>query len=180
MAFPTDTVYGLAADPRSASAVANIFATKKRPSDQPIPLIVCDVAQIVTAGTLTKLAAILAAAFWPGPLSLIIPASSDLSTSVHLGTGAVAVRVPDHEIARALARLVGHAITATSANISGLPAARTADEAARDLADRIDVLVDDGAAPGGLASTIVDVTGSEPKLVRPGAIDWNRVLEFLH
>src|SRR5262245_4034806 len=135
---------------------------------------------MATAGTLTTLAATLASKFWPGPLSLIIPASSDLTAAVHLGTGVVAVRVPDHGVARALARGVGHAITATSANISGSAAASTADEVAATLSDRIDVLVDDGTAPGGPASTIVDATGTLPRLVRAGAIDWNRVLEFLH
>jgi L-threonylcarbamoyladenylate synthase len=180
VAFPTDTVYGLAADPRSDAAVAEIFRAKERPPDQPLPLIISDLDQIATAGTLTRLAATLAAEFWPGPLSLVIPASTELSRSVHLGSGLVAVRVPNHETARAFARAVGHAITATSANISGRPAASTGDEAAARLGDRVEVLVDDGAAPGGPASTIVDATGSEPKLVRVGAIEWSRVLEFLH
>lgn len=180
VAFPTDTLYGLAVDPRSANAIAKLFGAKRRTADQPIPLIISDLAEIATAGRLTALGAKLASQFWPGPLSLIIPASSGLSPSVHLSTGSVAVRIPNHDTARALARGVGHAITATSANISGSPAALNADEVVRDLADRIDVLVDDGPAPGGPASTIVDVMGTEPKLVRAGAIEWNRVLEFLH
>jgi len=179
VAFPTDTVYGLAADPTSDAAVAGVFKAKQRPPDQPLPLIIADLDQIATAGTLTALAARLAAGFWPGPLSIVIPASAQLSRAVHLGSGLVAVRVPNHETARALARAFGCAITATSANVSGMPAASNADEAAARLANHIDVLVDDGPAPGGPPSTVVDATGSEPKLLRPGAIDWNRVLEFL-
>src|SRR5262245_11327978 len=179
VAFPTDTLYGLAVNPRSSAAVARIFAAKQRPQDQPIPLIAADLEQVDKTAVLTPLAARLASHFWPGPLSLIVPASLELTSDVHFGTGVVAVRVPDHVTARALARAVGHAITATSANLSGLMPASTPDEAAGALADRIDVLVDDGPAPGGLPSTIVDATRAEPTLVRAGAIAWDRVLEFL-
>ena len=133
-------------------------------------------------GTLTPLAERLASQYWPGPLTLIIPAAAGLCDDVHRKTGKVAVRVPDHGVARALAQAAGHPITSTSANVSGAPAPASADEVASALGDTIealDVLIDAGPAPGGLPSTIVDATGTEPILVRAGAVPWERVLKFL-
>jgi L-threonylcarbamoyladenylate synthase len=181
VAFPTDTLYGLAADPRSASAVGRIFLSKQRAQDRPIPLVAASVEQVrESVGTLTPLGERLASQCWPGPLTLIIPASASLCREVHFGTGKAAVRVPDHAVARALALAAGHALTSTSANISGRDAPATADEVALALSGAIDVLIDGGPAPGGLASTIVDVTGTDPVLVRAGAVPWDRVLKFLH
>jgi L-threonylcarbamoyladenylate synthase len=180
VAFPTDTLYGLAADPRSAVAVGRIFFSKQRAQDRPIPLVAASVAQVrAGVGTLTPLGERLASQCWPGPLTMIIPASPVLCFEVHLGTGKVAVRVPNHAVARALALAAGHALTSTSANLSGRDAPSTADEVALALGHAIDVLIDAGPAPGGLPSTIVDVTGREPVLIRAGAIPWDRVLKFL-
>lgn len=179
VAFPTETFYGLAADPRSTLSVKAIFALKDRPPDRPLPLIAADVGQVADhVGTLTPLAARLASRGWPGPLTLIIPASAQLCEDVHLATGKIAVRVPADVVARMLARSAGHAITSTSANISGEPPASTPDQVVRSLGEHIDVLIDAGPTPGGLLSTIVDATGEEPVLVRAGAIAWERVLEF--
>jgi L-threonylcarbamoyladenylate synthase len=179
VAFPTETFYGLAADPRSAVAVKKIFALKQRPPDQPLPLIASDIEQVVDhVGRLTPLAARLAARGWPGPLTLIIPASPRLCADVHLSTGKVAVRVPADAVARLLATCAGHAITSTSANISGEPASSTADAVARWFGEGVDVLVDAGPTPGGHPSTIVDATGDAPVLVRAGVVPWDRVLEF--
>src|SRR5260221_6800755 len=181
VAFPTDTLYGLAADPRSASAVGRIFSSKGRAPDRPIPLVAASVEQVrESVGTLTPLGERLASQYWPGPLTLIIPASAALCAEVNLGTGKVGVRVPNHAVARALARAAGHALTSTSANVSGRDAPATADEVAFALGHAIDVLIDGGPAPGGLASTIVDVTSSEPVLIRAGPVPWDRVLKFLH
>jgi L-threonylcarbamoyladenylate synthase len=177
--FPTDTLYGLAADPRSGLAVGRALMSKQRPQDQPLPLIADSVQQVRdSVGTMTPLGESLAREFWPGPLTLVIPASASLCREVHMGTGTVAVRVPDHPVARALARLSGHAVTSTSANRSGGSAPTTADDAAQSLADAFDVLLDAGPSPGGPPSTIVDVTGSEPRLIRAGAVAWERVLKF--
>ena len=130
MAFPTETFYGLAVDPRSAAAVAKVFELKRRGPDQPLPLIASDIDQITDhVGTLTPLATRLASRGWPGPLTLIIPASHRLCDAVHLSTGKVAVRVPSDPVARTLAARVGHAITSTSANISGDPPAATPEQA---------------------------------------------------
>lgn len=177
--FPTETFYGVAADPRSARAVQAVFALKRRAPDQPLPLIAADLAQILDhVGTMTPLALRLAARGWPGPLTLVIPASAALCQDVHLATGKVAVRVPADAIARVLASRAGHALTSTSANISGEPPPSTPDQVVRSFGERLDVLIDAGRTPGGLPSTIVDAAGDAPVLVRAGAIAWERVLEF--
>jgi L-threonylcarbamoyladenylate synthase len=179
VAFPTETFYGLAVDPRSALAVKRVFELKHRAPDQALPLIACDVDQIVDhVGTLPPLAVRLAARSWPGPLTLIIPASPQLCVDVHRSTGKVAVRIPADAVARALARTAGHAITSTSANFSGDPPAATPERVIASFGNGIDVLIDSGPTPAGLPSTIVDVTGGAPVLVRAGAIRWERVLEF--
>jgi len=179
VAFPTETFYGLAVDPRSPLAVQKIFSLKRRAPDQPLPLIASDPDQVIDhVGTLTPLAAKLARRGWPGALTLIIPASPRLCGDVHLSTGKVAVRVPADPVARLLARCAGHAITSTSANISGEPPASTADDVVRGFDDGVDVVIDAGPTPGGLPSTIVDATGDTPVLVRAGVIAWERVLEF--
>ena len=181
VAYPTETFYGLAVDPRSAAAVDKLFSIKGRPGHMALPLIAASVEQVrEQVGTMTPLAERLALRGWPGALTLIIPASAMLSTTLHQSTGTVAVRVADHVVARTLAAAAGHAITSTSANVSGAPACATAQEVFEAFGDGIDVLIDGGPTRGGLASTIVDATGDAPVLVRAGAIAWDRVLEFLH
>jgi len=180
VAYPTDTFYALAVDPRSPRAVKKIFSLKGRAADQPVPLVAADVAQVADhVGSMTPLAERLASRGWPGPLTLIIPASPVLCGDVHVFTGNVAVRVPSDSIARALAAAAGHAITSTSANFSGEAPVSTPDAVAAAFGDSIDVLIDAGRTTGGLPSTIVDATGDAPVLVRAGAIAWDRVLEFL-
>jgi L-threonylcarbamoyladenylate synthase len=179
VAFPTETFYGLAVDPRSALAVRRVFALKGRAVDQPLPLIAGGIDQIADhVGTMTPLAQRLASRGWPGPLTLIIPASPLLCDDVHLSTGRVAVRVSGDAVARALAHRAGHAITSTSANFSGDPPAATPERVVASFGAGIDVLIDAGATPAGLPSTIVDATGDTPVLVRLGAVPWERVLEF--
>lgn len=180
VAFPTETFYGLAVDPRSAPSVRKLFTLKGRGPDHPFPLIAADDRQVAEqVGPMTALAARLASKGWPGPLTLIIPAGSVLCPDVHLGTGRVAVRVPGHSVARALAEFAGHAITSTSANVSGHSPASTAEGVIAAFGNGIDVLIDAGPTSGGLPSTIVDATGTDPILIRAGAIPWGRVLEFL-
>jgi L-threonylcarbamoyladenylate synthase len=179
VAYPTDTLYGLAVDPSSAAAVEALFDVKGRDARSALPLLAASVEQVRAAcGALPPDAARLAAAFWPGPLSLILDAPALVAPAVHAGTGTVAVRVPAHPVARALAEAFGGLVTATSANLSGQPPSATAaglDAIARD--PRV-MGLDGGAAPGGAPSTIVDARG-ELRLVRAGPIAWNRVLESL-
>ena len=171
IAMPTDTLYGLAVDPRQARAVARVFAVKGRDAGNALPLIAADAAQVTSQlGELPPLAARLAERFWPGPLTLLLPAPPSLAADVNAGTGRVGVRVPAHAVARAVCRACGTLLTATSANLSGQPPSADPEEVARAIGDRIDVLVDAGRTPGGLPSTIVDATGRAPVIVRLGAI----------
>jgi L-threonylcarbamoyladenylate synthase len=176
VALPTDTLYGLAADPFSNTAVTRLFEAKGRAAERALPLIAADSAQVVAhLGRLSGEAERLAATFWPGPLTLLIAASSALALAVTSGTGAVGVRVPADEVARRICAACGHPVTATSANISGQPATADPDEVERSLGDRIDLLIDAGPTRGGAPSTIVDVSGASPTLVRLGAIPWEDI-----
>jgi L-threonylcarbamoyladenylate synthase len=181
VAIPTDTLYGLAADPFSADAVARVFEVKGRGADRALPLIAADTAQAAThLGRLPPIAERLAARYWPGPLTLLVSAPRGVAAAVHGGTGLVGVRVPRDEVARAICRMVGRPITATSANVSGTPATDDPAEVERALGDRLDLLVDTGRTPGGAPSTIVDVTSTPPALVRGGAIPWDEIQAWLH
>jgi len=177
VALPTDTLYGLAADPFNPDAVARVFAIKGRGADRALALIAADLDQVVdTLGRLPGRAHALAKQFWPGPLTLLVAAPSKLAPAVTADTGRVGVRVPGHEIARALCRAAGRPLTATSANVSGAPPTADPDDVAAALGALVDVLLDGGPSPGGDPSTIVDATGPTLRLVRPGAIAWDEVL----
>ena len=181
--FPTDTLYGLAADARNPAAVATIFRMKGRAQEEPLPLVAASLEQAEReAAEFSRLGRCLAARFWPGPLTLVLPVRASLAPGVSAGTGTVAVRVPDHAVARQLASLAGFTLTATSANRSGFPPAATAAEAAAGLEggeDGLRGVLDAGVTPGGPPSTIVDARGDEPRLIRAGAIAWERVVEAL-
>ena len=178
VAYPTDTLYGLAVNPANGDAVSRLFALKGRPLDKAIPLIAADLDQVRDWTTMTPLAERLAASFWPGPLTLVVATRRVVDPRVLGDGGTVAIRVPDQGVARTLAAAAGCPITSTSANASGQPPTPNPDGVARTL-PAVDVLVDDGVTTGGVASTIVDATGTQPILVRAGAIAWERVLESL-
>ena len=178
--MPTDTFYGLAADPFRADAVARVFAAKGRPAELALPLIAADPAQVeALIGGLPPMARALAGRFWPGPLTLVLAAPPTIAAEVTGGGGTVGVRVPAHDVACALCRACGRVLTATSANVSGEPASADPDEVERAIGSRIDLLLDAGRTAGGSPSTIVDATGSTPRLVRAGAIAWDEVLACL-
>jgi L-threonylcarbamoyladenylate synthase len=179
VAYPTDTLYGLAVDPRRDAAVKRLFDVKARDRGSAVALIAGDVSQAQQAGSFSGNELALARSFWPGPLTIVVPAAAALSSGVSGDLRTVGVRVPAHAVARALADVFGWCITATSANLSGRPAAMTADEAAAAFGDCIDALVDAGPAPGGPPSTIVEFSEGRPVLRRSGAIAWDRVLESL-
>jgi len=180
VAYPTDTLYGLAANPASAAAMAQLYRIKGRPVDAPIPLIASGIGQIEAAGgVMSQASRRLAAAFWPGPLTLVIPAWPQLDPAVHAGRGTVAIRVPDHQVARLLADACGWPITSTSANKSGEPAPMEPADVRTALSGELDGLIDAGPSPGGAPSTIVDASGGVPRLVRAGAVPWDRVLKCL-
>ena len=180
VALPTDTLYGLAADPFRTDAVARVFAVKGRAAERALPLIAADADQIAARlGPLSPLAERLAAKFWPGALTLLIPAPATLALDVTGGTGRVGVRVPAHDIARAICRAADRPITATSANRSGQPATADPGEIERTLGEDVDLLIDTGPTRGGAPSTIVDVTGPAPRLVRAGAVSWDDIQAWL-
>lgn len=181
VALPTDTLYGLAADPFSSAAVARVFAAKGRAAGQALPLVAAGAAQVAEwLGPLPPAGQRLAERFWPGPLTLLLAAPRALAHGVTGGTGHVGVRVPADAVARAICAEAGRPITATSANLSGDAPTPDPDEVERTLGDRIDLLIDTGKTRGGAASTIVDVTGAEPVLVRAGAISWDDIQAWLH
>lgn len=180
VACPTETFYGLAVDPRRREAVDALYRIKQRRSGQPLGLVAADVSQVdAVIGVLPEMGRRLARQFWPGPLTLIVAAPAELTAALHSTTGRVAVRVSSHPIARALPAAVGFVLTSTSANRSGEPAPVTPDQVECTLGDAVDLVLDAGPATGGLPSTLVDVTGVRPVLVRAGAVAWRRVLESL-
>jgi len=178
VAFPTDTLYGLAVDPRRRDAVERLFALKGRDATVAVPLVASSLEQAVLAADFGEAERHAAASFWPGPLSIVAPANASIAREALGGQTTVAIRVPAHEIARALARALGFPITATSANRSGEPAVDSADAVAIALAD-VDALVDGGRAPGGAPSTIISFDDTRPVLVREGAVSWDRVIKSL-
>ena len=176
VAVPTDTLYGLAADPFSAAAVERVFAIKARSAERALPLIAADIKQIEDRlGPLPPAGQRLAAAYWPGPLTLLVRRPSTLASDVTGGLDQVGVRVPAHAVARELCRVCGGPLTATSANLSGAPASADPDEVARTMGEGVGLLLDAGPTAGGPPSTIVDVSGRAIRLVRPGAIPWEEV-----
>jgi len=181
VAYPTDTFYGLAVDPTQAAAVADLFDLKGRDPGVAMPLIAASTAQVLgIVEAIDEASSRLAETFWPGPLSLVLNAADRVAPAVHAGRHTLAVRVPAHRVARALAETCGRAITATSANRSAAPSVSSAEELDDLGRDRRVLVIDAGRTPGGLPSTIVDARGAQPRLVREGAIPWNRVLDCLN
>jgi L-threonylcarbamoyladenylate synthase len=178
VAYPTDTLYGLAVDPRNPDAITRLYALKGRDAAAALPLIAADLSQAEEAGRFDRDARRLANVWWPGPLTIVVPVGPAIHASALGGGGTIAVRVPDHPDARALARAFGFAVTSTSANASGRPPTASPDEVAAAL-PAVDLLLDAGTAPGGAPSTIVAFRTGVPECVRAGAIAWDRVLESL-
>jgi len=176
-AIPTDTLYGLAADPFNGAAVSRLFTIKDREAGKAVPLVAASIEQVREwFGPLPPVAERLASRFWPGPLTLVMRAPASIAEGVAAADATVGVRVPAHDVTRALCEAAGALLTATSANISGRPATADPDVVASELGARIDLLVDAGTTAGGPPSTIVDVTGPELRLIRAGAIEWHAVL----
>ena len=178
IAYPTDTMYGLAVDPRNADAVQRLYALKGRPESSALTLIAADLGQAQAAGQMTATAARLASRWWPGPLTIVVPARATLAREILAGGTTVGIRVPDHDVAVALARETGFCVTAPSANRSGATAASSA-AAILDALPDVDAIVDAGPSRGGAPSTIVNAANRDVMLVRAGAVAWERVLESL-
>ena len=178
VAYPTDTLYGLGADPFSPKALAKILLVKGRNADKGLPLLLADADDVdLVARPDSPLFQALADSFWPGPLTLVLEPASGLDDPVLGPTGAVGVRVPDHPVPRALARVLGKPIVGTSANPSGGPDPITARQVRCSLGEKIDFVIDGGPAHRGLPSTVVDLTGPRPKILRAGALTREQIQE---
>src|SRR5260221_2856204 len=174
VAFPTDTVYGVGVLAFDGKGVEAIYVAKDRPIEKAIPVLIGDVDDMEKVGIdIPDIAYQLAAHFWPGPLTVVVPKKPTLPESVS-ATETVGVRVPDHEVARTLLRAAGP-MAVTSANISGQPSPSTAQEVLAQLGGRIDLIIDGGTTPGGVPSTIVDCTRDDIKILREGPITLEEI-----
>ena len=170
--LPTDTVYGLAADATDDDAVAGVFRAKGRPPDKPLIALVATLAMAEACTDFSAPALALAQAFWPGPLTLVLPraAACPLSPLVHQGAPGVSLRIPGNETARAVVEAAGRPLTAPSANPSGAPSPLTAAEVVAGLGAHIALVIDGGRAAERLGSTLLDLTGEPPRLLRAGVV----------
>ena len=180
VALPTETVYGLGANGLDPEAVDQIFTVKGRPNDNPLILHIADASQIDTlCHHVPESAYRLAEKFWPGPLTIVLPAKSCVPKRTTGGLDTVAVRCPDNAVTREVIRLAGVPIAAPSANISGKPSTTTAQHVLDDHKGKIPLIIDGGACRVGVESTIVDLTEDRPRLLRPGGITPEQLTEVL-
>lgn len=176
VAYPTDTVYGLGAAFDNAGAVEKIYRVKNRPADMALPLLLADISWFSHyAAMIPEAAAGLIAVFLPGALTLVMWKSDLVPEAVSRGADTIALRVPAHPVPLALIEGAGKPVVGTSANISGKPSPLTADEVYGQLGNNVDCIIDGGKCPGGTESTIVDVTGEMPVLLREGAISRDEI-----
>jgi L-threonylcarbamoyladenylate synthase len=169
IAFPTDTVYGVAALAWDEGAVKRLYEAKERPAQKAIPLLISDAGQLSRVATLPPQFVALPARFWPGGLTLVLPKTAIVPEAVSAGPS-VAVRVPDLPLARDLIRRAGGALAVTSANVSGRPSPVTAQEVEAQLGGRIALILDGGPCREGVPSTVLDCSVQPPALLRRGAI----------
>ena len=180
VAIPTETVYGLGANGLDENAVAKIFIAKGRPQDNPLILHVADAIQMEDfAHDIPAEAYLLAEKFWPGPLTMILPAKDIVPRSTTGGLSTVGIRCPDNETTREIIRLAGVPVAAPSANISGKPSTVTAQHVLHDHEGKIDAVVDGGHSRVGVESTIVDLTEKPARLLRPGGITPEQLIAVL-
>lgn len=170
VAFPTETVYGLGANALNPEAVAAIFAAKGRPADNPLIAHICDTAQLDGLVRIPDAAPALMEAFWPGPLTILMPRTSAVPDVVTAGLDTVAIRMPSHPVAQAMLRACGLPVAAPSANRSGKPSPTTAAHVLADMDGRIPLILDGGPCDVGLESTVIDVTHGAPTILRPGGV----------
>ncbi len=176
VAYPTDTVYGLGAPAFSPEAVLRIFQVKKRPQNMALPLLLSDISQIdKVAVSVPPLGRFLAEKFWPGALTIVLNKSDVVSDIITAGSDKVGVRIPNHPVPLALVRGLGAPITGTSANLSGKPSPLTAEEVQAQIGAGVDFIIDGGRTPGGIESTVVDVTLGNPVILRQGAISREEI-----
>jgi len=171
IAYPTDTFYGLGVDPKNPVALKRLYEIKGRKVDQPILLLIAK-AEDVKKWTeeINPASEHLMEKFWPGPLTLVFKARTDVLRELTAGTGTIGLRVPGNEVTRSLLDFLGIALTGTSANVSGGSSPQTAEDAAASLGDTVDLILDGGRTAGGRPSTVVDVSTGQPSVLREGAL----------
>lgn len=180
VAFPTDTFYGLGADPFNLSAVERVYQIKGRPRTKPLLLLVGDLEQAKMVATeLPETFHDLAQKFWPGPLTIVVRASHRLPLKVTGGTGNIGLRLPNSKLSLALIRCAGVPVTATSANLSTLPSCTTASQVLGQIGGRVDVLIDGGKVTSDHPSTVVDMTGPSLRILREGVIGRSKLRKWL-
>jgi L-threonylcarbamoyladenylate synthase len=178
IAFPTDTLFGVAVDGRNPEAVQRVFQVKRRPLDKPLPLLLGDVAavgEVCREDYLVPGVRRLIQRYWPGALTILLPAKPGLVEGTHQ-SGKVAVRVPNHPVALAVLCSFGGPLATTSANISGMEGARHPEEVAQSIGEGIDLLLIGGPPLRELASSIIDMTVDPPEQIRAGAIPWDELI----
>jgi len=179
IAYPTETAYGLGADALDREACERVFSLKGRERTKALPVIVCDLGQLASLSSpIPDTVRVLAGRFWPGPLTVVVPLRPELR-DVFDGETTVAVRVSGLPLARELARVSGRCLTATSANLSGGEPARSATQVSATFGDRLDLILDGGKTSDLRPSTIVDLVGDEPRLIREGPVVFDEVLQAL-
>ncbi|HXH48400.1 MAG TPA: L-threonylcarbamoyladenylate synthase [Terriglobia bacterium] len=180
IAFPTDTFYGLGADPFNLAAITEIFRIKHRSAERPIPLLVASLDQAADlVADPPQLFFTLAKKFWPGPLTLVVPASRQIPLKVTANTGRVGIRWPRFPLAEALITAVDRPITGTSANLSEHPACRTAAEVVEQVGNSLPLVLDGGATAGDNPSTVVQLHGERARILRYGGVSESELKEFL-
>ena len=179
VAFPTETVYGLGANALDARAVEGIFAAKCRPADDPLIVHLASAAALSRVAVGNALVEQLAAQFWPGPLTLVLPRQPSVPVAVTAGMGTVGVRVPAHPVASHLLLAADVPVAAPSANLFGRPSPTRAEHVLEDLAGRVDLILDGGPTNVGVESTIVDLSGARPRLLRPGGLPAEQIESVL-
>ena len=174
--YPTDTIYGLGADINNVLAVEKVFQLKKRQKNKPILILAAWLEQVqALTESFPEQAKILASYFWPGPLTLVLPAASQINPLITGNVGTIGVRIPSHRISLELIRRSGVPITSTSANISGTPNPTNAEDVIKTFGDKLDAVIDSGPSPTSLPSTVVSVAASEIKIIREGAIAKEKI-----
>ena len=177
-AYPTETVYGIGCNPRNEDACNRVLRIKVR-EGKPLPIICGDMEAAEKAAKFNETARRLASYFWPGPLMLILPVKGAYPHAVTQGTTTIGLRIPGGEVARKLAQYSGGCVVSTSANKSGQPPATTAREAWRQLGDVVDIILDGGPSPESGGSTVLDLTGERPKVLRVGPISEDEIKKVL-